>query len=103
MLVEFSLIPVGTGVSISPYLAKAIKAVNKSGLNYRVGPMGTVVEGDWDEVFGLIKRCHNLMMKYADRVITTISVDDRKDKPSQGRIISKVKSLEEKAGIKLKR
>lgn len=102
MLVEFSLIPVGTGVSISPCLAKAIRVVDKSGLDYRVGPMGTVVEGDWDEVFGIIKKCHNLMMKDADRVMTTITVDDRKDRPPKGRITAKVRSLEEKAGIRLK-
>lgn len=103
MLVEFSLVPIGTGVSISPYLANAIKVVDKSGLDYRVGPMGTVVEGDWDEIFGLIKKCHRLMMKDADRVITTISVDDRKDKPSRGRITAKVRSLEEKSGIRFKK
>ncbi len=102
MLAEFSVIPVGKGVSISPYVAKILDLVDKSGLDYKVNPMGTVVEGDWDKVMDLIKRCHNLLLKETSRVITTISLDERTDKP-EGRLMKKVESLEEKLGRKLKK
>jgi uncharacterized protein (TIGR00106 family) len=77
--------------------------IDQSGLDYRVGPMGTVVEGEWDRVMGLAKRCHEAMLASTDRVMTTIRIDDRKDKPQTGRITQKVQSLEAKVGKPLKR
>ena len=78
MLVEFSIVPVGKGEGLSEFVAKVVAVVATSGLPYKVTEMGTLVEGDWEEVFGLIKRCHAAMMGEAGRVVTTIKVDDRK-------------------------
>ena len=58
MLAEFSITPVGAGESVSRYVAKCLKIVEESGLDYKMNPMGTVVEGDFDEVISLISRCH---------------------------------------------
>lgn len=102
MLAEFSVVPVGKEASISPYVAKALDIVDKSGLSYKVNPMGTVVEGDWDKVMDLIKKCHDLLLSESTRVITTIILDERTDKP-EGRLMKKVESLEEKLGRKLKK
>ena len=63
MLVEFSIVPVGVGSSIGDQLAEVLKIVDASGLPYKVNPMGTVIEGQWDEVMRLIKKCHNTVMK----------------------------------------
>ncbi len=102
MLAEFSVVPIGKGISISPYVAKALDIVDRSGLDYRVNPMGTVVEGDWDKILALIKDCHTTLLKETGRVITTITIDDRTDK-KEGRITRKVESAEEKVGRKLKK
>jgi uncharacterized protein (TIGR00106 family) len=101
MLVEFSIVPVGAGSSIGDQLAKVLKIVDESGLPYKLNPMGTVIEGEWNEVMKVIRKCHNTIMKHNDRAITTISIDDRKGKPS--RIEEKVKSIEKKLGKKLKK
>lgn len=101
MLAEFSIIPIGTGVSISDYVTRAVKIVDGSGLDYKIGPMGTVVEGELDEVLELIKNCHKAVMETADRVSTTIIIDDRKG--YTGRITKKVESVEKKAGKVLKK
>ncbi len=103
MLAELEIVPVGTnGASLSALLVDVAKLVDQSGLEYRIGPMGTVVEGDWDRVMELAKRCHQAMLGRVDRVITTIRIDDRKDRPEPGRIVQKVRSLEAKVGKTLK-
>ena len=101
MLVEFSIIPIGAGSSIGDQLAKVLKIVDASGLPYKINPMGTVIEGSWNEIIKLIKKCHDTVMKSEDRVYTTISIDDRKGKPN--RIEEKVKSIEKRIGKTLKK
>ena len=49
MLAEFSIVPIGKDVSLSKYVAKSLDIIDKSGIEYRMNPMGTVVEGEWDE------------------------------------------------------
>ncbi|MCL4476323.1 MAG: MTH1187 family thiamine-binding protein [Nitrospirae bacterium] len=101
MLAEFSIVPVGVGSSIGDQLAEVLKIVDASGLPYKINPMGTVVEGEWDEVMKLIKTCHKTVMKTGERAITTIAIDDRKGKPK--RIEEKVKSIERRIGKSLKK
>jgi len=99
MIAEFSIIPIGAGVSTSAEVAKVIKLIDESGLKYRLNPMGTVVEGEWAEVMGLINRCHALVMSDVERVITSITVDDRKGYTD--RITKKVESVERILGKKV--
>jgi uncharacterized protein (TIGR00106 family) len=101
MLIEFSIIPIGTGSSLGDRLAEVLKIVDESGLPYKLNPMGTVVEGEWDDLFRLVKKCHKTVMKKEERVVTTISIDDRKNKPD--RIEGKVKSIEKRLGKSLKK
>ena len=101
MLVEFTVVPIGFGSSIGDQLAEVLKIVDASGLPYKVNAMGTVIEGEWDEVMKLVKKCHGAVMKAGDRAITTISVDDRKGKPN--RIDAKVNSIERRIGKSLKK
>ena len=101
MLVEFSVLPVGSGSSLGGRLAKVLEIVDSSGLPYKVNPMGTVVEGNWNDITKLIKKCHSTVMKTEERVITTISIDDRKGKPN--RIEEKVKSVERRLGRTLRK
>jgi len=98
MLAQFSVVPVGKGESLSRYVAAALKEVEKSGLDYRLTAMSTIVEGETDEVFALLKRCHATVRKLAPRVLTTIIIDDRK--AGKNRIRAKVESVEQKLGKK---
>jgi uncharacterized protein (TIGR00106 family) len=100
MLVEFSVVPIGTGVSVSPQIARVLKIVTESGVDYKANPMGTVLEGDWDTVMAVVKKCHEAVMKDSDRALTTITIDDRKGK--EARIEKKLESVEQKLGMKLK-
>ncbi len=101
MLVEFSVVPIGTSVSVSPQIAKVLKIIAESGIPYKANPMGTVLEGEWDMVMGVIRRCHAEVMKDAERTITTITIDDRKGK--EDRLEKKLESVEQKLGMKLKK
>jgi uncharacterized protein (TIGR00106 family) len=100
MIVEFSVWPM-TGPSVSQQVAKVVKLVDESGLDYKLNAMGTVVEGDWDEVMGLIKKCHQLLAGETERVITNISIDDRKGRTK--RITGKVESIERILGKEMKK
>ena len=99
MIAEVSIIPIGREVSVSPEVAKVIKIIDQSGVPYMVNPMGTVLEGEWDQVMDLVKRCHQEVFKDNERVYTKITIDDRKGKTD--RIHGKVASLEAKVGKKL--
>lgn len=101
MLVELSIVPIGAGSSIGDQLAEVLKIIDASGLPYKVNPMGTVIEGKWDEVMELIKKCHMTIMKKGERALTTITIDDRKGQPK--RIEEKVKSIERRLGKTLKK
>lgn len=92
MLVEFSIVPVGKGAGLGKEIAKILKIVDDSGLPYKVNPMGTVVEGDWDDLMALIKKCHETALRGGERVVTSIKIDDRKKHCNM--IEEKVKSLE---------
>ena len=101
MLVEFSVVPIGAGSSIGDHVSRVLKIVDASGLPYKINPMGTVVEGKWDDIMGLIKKCHRNVLRGEERVYTTISIDDRKGRPD--RIEEKVKSVEKRVGKLLKK
>ena len=101
MLAVFSIVPIGLGSSIGDEVAKVLRIVDASGLSYKINPMGTVVEGEWNEVMNLIRKCHSTVMKTGERAMTTISIDDRKGKPN--RIEQKVKSIEKRIGKSLKK
>lgn len=100
MLVQFSIVPLGVGDSISKDVAEIIRLVDESGLPYRTNPMGTVMEGEWEDVMTLIRKCHEEVLRNASRVLTSITIDDRPGKPD--RIIEKIKSVEKKLGREIK-
>jgi len=99
-LLEFSMTPFGKGESVSKYVARSLDIIDKSGLKYRLNPMGTVIEGEWDEVFNVVKRCYERMKKDCHRLSVTIKVDYRKGKES--RIQKKINSVEKKLKRTLK-
>jgi uncharacterized protein (TIGR00106 family) len=80
MIAEFSIYPLGTE-HMSGDIARVIEILQGSGLEYRLGPMGTCIEGDIDQVFSAIRRCHEAERRNRERVITTIVIDDRGHQP----------------------
>ncbi len=80
-MAEITIVPVGVGASVSDYVAEALKVVKRSGLKYQLTPTSTVIEGDLDELFRVLKEMHESpFAKGAPRVVTVIKIDDRRDK-----------------------
>jgi uncharacterized protein (TIGR00106 family) len=92
MLLEFSTFPIGSGESLSKDVAGVIDIIEKSGLVHKTHAMGTVVEGEWDDLMELVKRCHFALAANHNRVETRIVIDDRKG--ASGRIKGKIDSIE---------
>ena len=100
VLLEFSMSPLSRGERVSKYVARSLDIIDRSGIPYRLNPMGTVIEGEWDEVFGVVKRCFKTMKKDCGRISAVIKVDYRKG--GRGRISAKVESVESHLRRRLK-
>lgn len=85
-VVEISVAPLGTdSLSVSDYVAACVEIVAASGLVYQLNPMGTVIEGDIDAIFAVLRKMHEVPFdKGAKRVSTLIKIDDRRDQGSHG-------------------
>jgi uncharacterized protein (TIGR00106 family) len=93
-LVEVSIIPLGTPTpSVSQYIAKAVKVLEgEKDIKYELTAMGTIIEGDLDRVLTLARKMHEAVFNAGTmRVVTTIKIDDRRDKTSS--MSSKMESL----------
>jgi len=98
-IAEVSIVPLGTGSpSISTHVARAISALQQEkGVKHELTSMGTIIEGDLDSILQAVRRMH--LATFGEgilRVVTTIKIDDRRDKEltSQGKIESVLKKLE---------
>jgi len=100
LLAEFSLTPLDKGESVSAYVARSIDIIDKSGVPYKLGPMGTCVEGDWTQVFGVVKACFDRMSQDCNRISVSVKVDYRKGK--SGRLESKIQSVERRLERKVR-
>lgn len=94
VLVDLSIFPLDKGESLSAHVARALKIIKDSGLPFEIGPMGTSLEGEWDQVMGVVNNCFQELKKDCDRVYVALKIDYRKG--PAGRIESKVKSVQEK-------
>lgn len=81
VIVDFCIVPIGVGISLSKYIAECQKEILKSGLKYELHANGTAIEGEWEEVFFVIKKCHEVVHKLgAPRIHTNIKLGTRNDK-----------------------
>ena len=95
VIVDLCVVPIGVGVSVSRYIVACQEVLEKAGLETRLHAYGTNIEGDWDEVFAAIKRCHEAVHELgAPRITTTIKCGTRTDRPPS--MDAKVRSVEEK-------
>ncbi len=99
VLLEFSMWPLGQGESVSVYVARILDIIDKSGLPYRLTPMGTIIEGEWSEAMAVVTACFEAMKSDCDRIETGIKIDYRSGPES--RLTSKIESVEAKLGRKL--
>ncbi|MCD6243753.1 MAG: MTH1187 family thiamine-binding protein [Candidatus Korarchaeota archaeon] len=80
-IAEITIVPVGVGSSVSDYVAEALRKVRARGLKYQLTPTSTIIEGELDELFQVLKEMHESPFKKgAPRVLTVIKIDDRRDK-----------------------
>jgi uncharacterized protein (TIGR00106 family) len=81
VMVDLCVVPIGVGVSVSEYVAECERLIAAAGLESELHPYGTVIQGDWDAVFAVIKRCHERVHAMgAPRVFTTLKVGTRTDR-----------------------
>jgi uncharacterized protein (TIGR00106 family) len=99
-MMEFPIFPLDKGISLSTYVSKALTIVEKSGLEYRLTPMGTVVEGEWDDLVNLLTRCFRGLEKDSNRISLQVKFDHRKG--DSGAISRKIETVQKKMGRKLK-
>ncbi len=92
VLVDLSTFPIGQGESVAGFVAEAVAVIRESGLPHRLGPMGTTIEGEWDEVMAVVSRCHAVMRARCPRVYMTLKIDSREG--PGGRLEGKTSSLE---------
>ncbi|RKY65238.1 MAG: thiamine-binding protein [Candidatus Latescibacterota bacterium] len=97
-ILEINIVPLGTATpSVGRYIANCLKVLEKSTENYQLTPMGTILEGDLDQLLHLARQMHEVpFQEGVRRVVTTIRIDDRRDKRASS--AEKVKSVREKMG-----
>ena len=97
VIVDFCLVPLGVGVSLSPYIAQCEKILEAPGLKTQLHAYGTNIEGEWDAVFTAIRQCHEAVHAMgAPRITTTLKMGTRVDREQT--MEDKVRSVEEKRG-----
>ena len=95
VIADLGIVPIGVGLSLSKYVAACEGVLREAGLKPRLHAYGTNVEGEWDDVFGAIKRCHEVLHEMGvPRISTVIKVGTRTDKGQT--MGDKIKSVEEK-------
>ena len=94
-IADLTVIPIGVGTSLSKYVSACEKVLKDAGLHTRLHAYGTNIEGEWDDIFAAIKRCHEVLHEMdAPRVSTVIKVGTRTDREQT--MDDKVRSVEEK-------
>jgi uncharacterized protein (TIGR00106 family) len=99
VLLEFSMAPSGQGESLSAHVARILDIVDKSGVPYQLTPMGTILEGEWSEVIGVVSACFQTLQADCPRIGVQIKIDYRTG--PAGRLRSKTARVEERLGRKL--
>jgi len=95
VIADLCVVPLGVGVSVSRYVAACERVLRDAGLKIQLHAYGTNLEGEWDEVFAAIRRCHEVIHEMgAPRISTTIKVGTRTDRDQT--MEDKIRSVESK-------
>lgn len=95
-ILEMSIFPMDKGAGVSTYVARALKIIRASGLPHRLGPMGTSVEGEWDQLLAVAGDCLKDLQGDCDRVYLSMKLDWRRG--PGGRLDAKPVSVLDKLG-----
>lgn len=99
VLLEFSMTPLDQGASVSHFVSRSLDIVDRSGLPYQLNPMGTVLEGTWQEALDIVTRCFERMKADCERISVSIKIDYRRGR--SGALTGKIASVERHLGRKL--
>ncbi|MDX9759332.1 MAG: MTH1187 family thiamine-binding protein [Bacteroidota bacterium] len=95
VIADLMVVPLGVGISVSPYVAACEKILTDAGLKTHLHAYGTNIEGEWDVVFAAVKRCHEVLHEMgAPRVSSSLKVGTRTDRLQT--MADKVRSVEDK-------
>lgn len=96
VLLEFAMAPGGKGESVGAFVARILDLIDRSGVRYQLTPMGTILEGEWDQVFGVVKACFDELERDCDRISMNLKMDWRRG--PQSRMESKLERVEGQLG-----
>lgn len=102
MIADLSIFPVGGDTHISGLLGEVLKEIKASGLDYQLTPTATCLEGTWDEITSVARRCHQVARRDSPHVITLLRIEDDADEGAT-KLRRNVSSVEEKAGQPLQK
>ena len=95
VIADLCLIPLGVGLSVSKEIAACERVLAEAGLKTKLHAYGTNIEGEWEEVFTAIRRCHEVVHAMgAPRISSSLRFGTRTDRPQT--MEDKVRSVEEK-------
>jgi len=99
-ILEISVVPIGTGdTSLSAYVADCLRVLKKEKVRYELSPMGTNIEGNLQDLIRIALKMHQVPFKKgAQRVVTTLKIDDRRDK--KGTLEGKKKAVKNKLRVR---
>ena len=100
VLLEFAMSPTGEGESLSRHVARILDIVDRSGVRYQLTAMGTILEGDWDEVMQVVGDCFRALQADCPRIGMNLKMDWREGTDS--RLQSKVDAVEQQLGRRLR-
>jgi uncharacterized protein (TIGR00106 family) len=100
VLLEFSITPLGMGESVGQYVARAVDVIDRSGLNYQLHAMGTIVEGELNQVLAVLRSTIEELTKDCPRLSVTAKIDYRAN--HSGMLTAKPAAIEKRLGRKLK-
>jgi uncharacterized protein (TIGR00106 family) len=100
VLLEFAMTPTAQGSSFTPYVARILDVIDRSGVAYQLTPMGTILEGEFDVVMKVVADCFRALEPDCPRIGMNLKMDYRAG--GESRLKSKVNSVEKALGRKLK-
>ena len=99
-IADVCVVPLGVGVSVSTYITECERIFADANLNPKLHAYGTNIEGEWDEVMDVVRGCFHELKRDCSRIGSHIKIDYREG--NESRMKSKIESLEQKLGRKLK-
>ncbi len=99
VLLEFTMSPFDKGESLGPYVARVVDIIDKSGVPYKLTPMSTIMEGEYETLMEVVQKCFKELQKDCQRISVSIKIDYRAG--NESRMKSKLQRIESLLGREL--